>query len=97
MPFDYRRADFVFKALDWANAITAVTQELVREVIALSGRQDVHPIHNGVDADRFDPQSPAVDLRAKIGLDDQPINVIGEQTSTSGCFLTKNRQISPNI
>jgi glycosyltransferase involved in cell wall biosynthesis len=85
MPFDHRRAIFVFKALEWANAITAVTQDLARKVTALSGREDVHLIHNGVAADRFTPRPPDPELRAALGLDDRPvIGFLGEARAKKG-------------
>lgn len=85
MPFDYRRAPFVFKALEWADAIIAVTGDLARKAAALSGREDVHLIHNGVDVDFFVPQDPDLQLRETLGLDDRPvIGFVGEARAKKG-------------
>ena len=85
MPFDHRRAAFVFKALEWADAITAVTQDLARKATALSGRADVHITHNGVDVDLFAPQPPDPALRARLGLDERPVlGFIGEARAKKG-------------
>lgn len=85
MPFDYRRAVFVLKALEWADAIVAVTQEMVQKTAALSGREDIRLIHNGVDASMFAPQEPNQALRTSLGLDKRPvIGFIGEARAKKG-------------
>lgn len=84
-PFDDRRAGFMFKALAWANAVTAVTTEMARKTAALSGRADIQVIHNGVDADLFQPQPASAELQAQLGLDDRPIlGFIGEARAKKG-------------
>jgi glycosyltransferase involved in cell wall biosynthesis len=85
MPFDYRRAVFVLKALEWADAIVAVTQEMAQKTAALSGREDIRLIHNGVDASLFAPQEPNQALRRSLGLDKRPvIGFIGEARAKKG-------------
>jgi len=85
MPFDRRRAAFVIQALRWADVVVAVTQDLARKVAALSGREDVPVIPNGVDASRFTPQAPDLALRAACHLDDRPvIGFVGEARAKKG-------------
>ncbi len=85
MPFDNRRAPFVFKSLEWADAIVAVTHDLARKAQVLSGRTDVRVIHNGVDAQRFAPQAPPPALRATLQLDERPIiGFTGEARAKKG-------------
>jgi len=85
MPFDDRRAPFVFKALEWADAVVAVTRDLGRKAQALSGRTDVRVIHNGVDAQRFAPQASPPALRATLQLDERPvIGFTGEARAKKG-------------
>lgn len=83
--FDPDRATLVLKALEWAAAIVAVTHDLARKATALSGRDEVHVIHNGVDADLFCPQAPDPSLRRRLGLDDRPIIAfVGEARAKKG-------------
>lgn len=85
MPFDQRRAVFVFKALEWADAVVAVTRDLARKASALSGREDVQLAHNGVDVELFSPRPPDLALRANLGLDERPvIGFIGEARAKKG-------------
>ncbi len=85
MPFDNRRAPFVFKALETADAVVAVTHDLARKAAALTGRQDIHVIHNGVDGTLFAPREPDPALRARWGLDERPvIGFIGEARAKKG-------------
>jgi glycosyltransferase involved in cell wall biosynthesis len=85
MPFDHRRAVFVFRALEWADAVVAVTRDLARKATALSGRDDVQFIPNGVDVDLFAPQPPDPALRASLGLDERPVvGFIGEARAKKG-------------
>jgi phosphatidylinositol alpha-1,6-mannosyltransferase len=85
MPFDDRRAPFVFKALETADAVVAVTHDLARKAAALSGRQDLRVIHNGVDPTLFAPREPDPALRAEWGLDERPvIGFIGEARAKKG-------------
>jgi glycosyltransferase involved in cell wall biosynthesis len=85
MPFDRRRATFALKALEWADVVVAVTRDLARKAAALSGRNDVRVIHNGVDTELFSPQPPDPDLREQLGLDDRPvIAFLGEARAKKG-------------
>jgi len=85
MPFDDRRAPFLFKALTWADAIVAVTGDLAGKAQAFSGRADVRVIHNGVDAARFVPQPPSPELRTTLQLDERPvIGFTGEARAKKG-------------
>ena len=49
--FDSAHAPFVFKALSWADAVTAVSRDLAHKAYALAGRQDTTVIPNSVDLD----------------------------------------------
>jgi len=85
MPFDPNRASFIFKALEWADAVTAVTQDLARKAKARSGREDVQVIYNGVNADLFTPSSPDPELRSIIGLGQGPVvGFVGEARAKKG-------------
>jgi glycosyltransferase involved in cell wall biosynthesis len=85
MPFDHRRAAFVFKALEWADAVAAVTRDLARRAAALSGRDDVQLVPNGVDADLFAPRPSDPALRAELGLDERPVvGFVGEARAKKG-------------
>ncbi len=85
MPFDDRRAIFIYKALEWANSVTAVTQDLARKITALSGRTDIHLTQNGVDAAHFTPQPPNSKLQTALKLDDRPvIGFLGEARTKKG-------------
>ncbi len=96
MPFDERRAVFVLKALEWADAVTAVTRDLARKAAALSGRSDVRFIPNGVDGQAFAPGPPDPALRARLGLDERPaIGFIGEARAKKG--LGRLLRIYPKV
>jgi glycosyltransferase involved in cell wall biosynthesis len=96
MPFDRRRATFALKALEWADAVVAVTRDLARKAAALSGRDDVQIIHNGVDTELFAPQPPDPDLRERLGLDDRPvIAFLGEARAKKG--LGRMLRIYPRL
>lgn len=96
MPFDRRRATFALKALEWADAVVAVTHDLARKAAALSGRDDVRVIHNGVDARLFCPLQPDPDLRQRLGLDDHPvIAFLGEARAKKG--LGRMLRITPRL
>jgi glycosyltransferase involved in cell wall biosynthesis len=85
VPFDGRRGLFVHKALEWADVVVAVTADLARKAAALSGRDDVRLIHNGVDTTLFAPAEPGETLRASLGLDSRPvIGFIGEARTKKG-------------
>ncbi len=84
-PFDRQRAVFVLKALEWADATVAVTHDLARKAMALSGRDGGRVIHNGVDTDLFCPLAPDPALRRSLGLDDRPvIAFVGEARAKKG-------------
>ena len=88
MPFDRRRATFALKALEWADVVVAVTRDLARKATALSGRDDIRVLHNGVDTERFAPQPPDPDLCGRLGLDDRPvIAFVGEARVKKGLGL----------
>lgn len=96
MPFDDRRAVFVFKALEWADAILAVTRDLALKATALSGRHDVQLVHNGVDGTLFAPQPPDPALRASLGLDQRPVvGFVGEARAKKG--LGRMLRIFPRL
>ena len=96
MPFDRRRATFALKALEWADAVVAVTRDLARKAAALSGRDDVQIIHNGVDTELFSPRPPDPDLREHLGLDDRPvIAFLGEARAKKG--LGRMLRIYPRL
>ena len=85
MAFDPRRAVFALQALTWADLIVAVSRDLARKAAALSGRNDVRVIPNGVDTDRFAPRPPDPALRAQLGLDARPILAfVGEARAKKG-------------
>jgi glycosyltransferase involved in cell wall biosynthesis len=85
MPFDGQRAPFALKALEWADAVVAVSADLARKAAALSGRDDVRVIHNGVDTELFVPQPPDPGLAERLGLDDRPVvGFIGEARAKKG-------------
>ena len=95
-PFDDRRALFVLKALEWADAVVAVTEDLARKAAALSGREDVRVIHNGVDAAAFAPGEPDRELRRSLGLDERPvIGFIGEARAKKG--IGRLLRITPQL
>jgi phosphatidylinositol alpha-1,6-mannosyltransferase len=96
MPFDDRRAVFVLKALEWADAILAVTRDLAHKATALSGRHDVQLVHNGVDGTLFAPQPPDPALRASLGLDQRPVvGFVGEARAKKG--LGRMLRIFPRL
>jgi glycosyltransferase involved in cell wall biosynthesis len=96
MPFDDRRAVFVLKALEWADAILVVTRDLALKATALSGRHDVQLVHNGVDGTLFAPQPPDPGLRASLGLDQRPVvGFVGEARAKKG--LGRMLRIFPRL
>jgi glycosyltransferase involved in cell wall biosynthesis len=85
MPFDRRRAVLVIQALRWADVVVTVTHDLARKVAALSGREDIPVIPNGVDASRFTPQAPDPAVKTACHLDDRPvIGFVGEARAKKG-------------
>jgi glycosyltransferase involved in cell wall biosynthesis len=97
MPFDGRRAVFVFKAMEWADAILAVTRDLAHKAAALSGRDDVRLVHNGVDGELLViPQPPDPALRTNLGLDQRPVvGFVGEARAKKG--LGRMLRIFPRL
>lgn len=85
LPFDERRAALVIQALSRAHAVTSVTRELSRKITAVSGRESVHVIYNGVDTDHFKPKPADAQLRRDLGLDERPIiGFLGEARAKKG-------------
>ena len=85
MPFDYRRAFFVSRALEWGDAVIAVSRDLACKAAALAAGQEVRVIHNGVDTSLFVPCDPDPNLRAALELDERPVlGFIGEARSKKG-------------
>ncbi len=85
MPFDYRRAFFVGRALEWSDIVVAVSRDLARKASALAGRREVRVIHNGVDTVLFAPRHTDDELRASLELDDRPVlGFVGEARTKKG-------------
>jgi phosphatidylinositol alpha-1,6-mannosyltransferase len=85
MTFDAVRAPFVFKALEWADTLTAVSEDIVRQVCAISGRRDIETIHNSVDIKLFNPDAVDESLRDRLGLDENIVlGFVGEATAEKG-------------
>ncbi|MCB8963062.1 MAG: glycosyltransferase family 4 protein [Ardenticatenales bacterium] len=76
----------ILYALSWADGVAAVSQDLARKAQALAGGRLVSVIHNGVNADLFQPGPPAPDLRAELGLKpDAPLlGFVGEARQKKG-------------
>ena len=86
--FDPARAPFILYALEQADAVTAVTQDLRRKVLALVNRQKVVHVPNSVDAELFRPSNPNVALRTKLGLDQgYVLGFVGEARAKKGLSL----------
>jgi phosphatidylinositol alpha-1,6-mannosyltransferase len=83
--FDAERAPYILKALEWASAVTVVSQDLGGKVAALSGRRDAVYIPNGVDAEFFRPAPPDEPLRAQLELGAEPVlGFVGEARAKKG-------------
>jgi glycosyltransferase involved in cell wall biosynthesis len=83
--FDAARAPFVFKALEWADAVTAVSHDLVLKIYAVSGRQDITVVPNGVDSALFNPDATDESLRERLGLDENIVlGFVGEASAQAG-------------
>ena len=83
--FDAARAPFVFQALAWADVVTAVSQDVVHKVRALSDRRDVPVVHNSVDVDLFNPQAIDDSLPESLGLDENTVvGFVGEAAAEKG-------------
>jgi glycosyltransferase involved in cell wall biosynthesis len=83
--FDATGAPFVFKALEWADVLTAVSEDVARTMRAMSGRHDIDVIHNSVDVELFTPNAIDEGLRDRLGLDENLVlGFIGEATAEKG-------------
>jgi glycosyltransferase involved in cell wall biosynthesis len=86
--FDPARAPFIMYALEQADAVTAVTRDLRRKVLALVNRQGVVHVPNSVDAELFHPSAPNLALRDKLGLDQgYVLGFVGEARAKKGLSL----------
>ena len=86
--FDPARAPFILYALEQADAVTAVTRDLQRKVLALVNRQGVVQVPNSVDAELFHPSTPNVALRHKLGLNQgYVLGFVGEARAKKGLSL----------
>jgi glycosyltransferase involved in cell wall biosynthesis len=86
--FDPARAPFILYALKHADAVTAVTRDLRRKVLALVNRQGVYHVPNSVDAELFHPRPPNIALRDKLGLDQgYVLGFVGEARAKKGLSL----------
>jgi glycosyltransferase involved in cell wall biosynthesis len=87
--FDPARAPFILYALEHADAVTAVTRDLQRKVLALVNRQGVVHVPNSVDAELFHPSPPHAALRDKLGLDQEGyiLGFVGEARAKKGLAL----------
>lgn len=84
LAFDAARAPFVFKALEWADTLTAVSKDLARQVEAISGRNS-QVIYNSVDVELFNPDAVDQSLRDRLGLDENVVlGFVGEATAAKG-------------
>lgn len=73
------RAGGILWALENADGVTAVSQDLARKVLALSGGRAVRVIPNGVNSGLFQPAGRDAGLAEKLGLDRSPvIGFVGE-------------------
>jgi phosphatidylinositol alpha-1,6-mannosyltransferase len=86
--FDPARASFILYALEHADAVTAVTRDLQRKVLALANRQGVVHVPNSVDAELFHPSTPHAALRNELGLDQgYVLGFVGEARAKKGLTL----------
>jgi phosphatidylinositol alpha-1,6-mannosyltransferase len=86
--FDPARAPFILYALEHADAVTAVTRDLRRKVLALVNRQGVIHVPNSVDAELFQPDIPSVALYSELGLDQgYVLGFVGEARAKKGLTL----------
>jgi len=86
--FDPARAPFILYALEQADAVTAVTQDLRHKVLALVNRQGVVHVPNSVDLKLFHPSTSNAALRDKLGLDQGYIlGFVGEARAKKGLSL----------
>jgi len=86
--FDPARAPFILYALEHADAVTAVTRDLQRKVLALANRQGVVHVPNSVDAKLFHPSTANAALWDKLGLDQgYVLGFVGEARAKKGLAL----------
>jgi len=86
--FDPARAPFILYALEHADAVTAVTRDLQRKVLALANRQGVVHVPNSVDAKLFHPSTANAALWEKLGLDQgYVLGFVGEARAKKGLAL----------
>jgi glycosyltransferase involved in cell wall biosynthesis len=87
--FDPARAPFILYALEHADAVTAVTRDLQRKVLALVNRQGVVHVPNSVDAELFHPSTSHAALRDKLRLDQEGyvLGFVGEARAKKGLTL----------
>ncbi|HID61317.1 MAG TPA: glycosyltransferase family 4 protein [Anaerolineae bacterium] len=86
--FDPARTPFILYALEQADAVTAVTRDLRRKVLALVDRQGVYHVPNSVDAELFHPGPPNLALCEKLGLDQgYVLGFVGEARAKKGLSL----------
>ena len=86
--FDPARAPFILYALEQADAVTAVTRDLQRKVLALVTRQGVVHVPNSVDAELFHPSPPNLALRDRLGLGQgYVLGFVGEARAKKGLTL----------
>ena len=72
-PFDSEALSQILWSLTHASAVTAVSQELARKVVALVPSARPRVIHNGVDSELFSPGPPEPGLAQSLGIDSGPI------------------------
>lgn len=86
--FDPARAPFILYALEHADAVTAVTRDLRRKVLALVNRQGVTHVPNSVDVELFRPSTPNLALRDELGLGQgYVLGFVGEARAKKGLSL----------
>jgi glycosyltransferase involved in cell wall biosynthesis len=65
--------------------VTAVSHDLVRKIYAVSGRQDITVVPNGVDSALFNPDATDESLRERLGLDENTVlGFVGEASAQAG-------------
>ncbi len=85
LTFDAARAPFVYKTLEWADVVTADSEDIALKIRTISDRRDVQIIRNSVDVDLFSPDATDTSLRDRLGLDDSVVlGFMGEATAEKG-------------
>lgn len=64
---------WIARVLNAADTVTTPTATAARLTEEMGCQRDVHVISNGIDVERFRPDSPNRDLLRRLGLDDRPI------------------------